>query len=171
MTRNQLLGGGVVVTSMATMAMACALAACGPLAGPAGGGGDMASASNDMATGSGGSGGSGGGDMATPISTMLPFVLDTAFVSSGYMGDGNMAGPITMVPSKMGDSTDCNGKRGSTTALGACHVVTYMPPATAGMGWGGVYWQYPANNWGTKPGYAMPSGAKKVSFSAMGSKG
>ncbi|MGZ3426082.1 MAG: hypothetical protein ACXVCV_05495 [Polyangia bacterium] len=101
----------------------------------------------------------------------LPFVVDTVFVSSGFMGDGNMAGPITMVPAKTGDSTDCNGMRASTTAAGSCHAVTYAPPASGGMGWGGVYWQYPANNWGTKAGFDLPPGAKKVTFQAKGAKG
>src|SRR5262249_13961927 len=54
---------------------------------------------------------------------------------------------------------------------GICHQVTYAPPASGGKGWAGVYWQYPANNWGTKPGYPMPPGAKKVSFFAKGAKG
>jgi len=117
-------------------------------------------------------GGNGSPDMAMmPTTSTLPFVVDTVFVSSGFMGDGNMAGPITMVPAKMGDSTDCNGMRSSSTAQGSCHVVTYAPPASGGMGWGGVYWQYPANNWGTKAGYAVPAGAKKVTFQAKGAKG
>ncbi len=101
----------------------------------------------------------------------LPFVVDTVFVSSGFMGDGATAGTITMTPAKSGDSTDCNGMRSSTTASGSCHVVTYAPPASGGMGWGGVYWQYPANNWGTKAGFAVPAGAKKVTFQARGQNG
>ena len=32
------------------------------------------------------------------------------------------------------------------------------------MGWGGVYWQFPANNWGIKAGFSLPAGAKKVPF-------
>jgi hypothetical protein len=93
------------------------------------------------------------------------------FVSSGFMGDGSTAGLITMTPAKMGDPTDCHAMRASATAAGNCHIVVYMPPATGGMGWGGVYWQYPANNWGMKPGFPIPSGAKKVTFQAKGAKG
>jgi hypothetical protein len=121
--------------------------------------------------------GSGGNHEPPPDMTMtttgssLPFVVDTVFVSSGFMGDGNMAGPITMVPAKTGDSTDCNGMRSSTSASGSCHVITYAPPASGGMGWGGVYWQFPANNWGTKAGFAVPAGAKKVTFQAKGKSG
>jgi len=106
-----------------------------------------------------------------PSGASLPFVVDTVFVSSGFMGDGATAGTIAMVPAKTGDSTDCNGMRASSTASGSCHAVTYTPPASNGMGWGGVYWQFPANNWGTKPGYAMPAGAKKLTFQARGAKG
>lgn len=116
----------------------------------------------------------GGGtmDMAMmQVTGSLPFVVDTVFVTSGFEGDGNMAGPIKMVPSVPGDSTDCNGMRSSTTAAGACHVVTYMPPATGTAGWGGVLWQYPANNWGSKAGFTLPAGATKVSFQAKGAKG
>jgi hypothetical protein len=112
------------------------------------------------------------GDMAMkPVSGSLPFVVDTEFVSSGYMGDGSTAGTIAMVPAKMGDSTDCNGQRASTTAAGSCHSVTYTPPASNSQGWGGVYWQYPANNWGMKAGFAIPAGAKQVSFQAKGKNG
>jgi hypothetical protein len=109
--------------------------------------------------------------MGGTTGTMLPFVVDTVFVTSGYMGDGSTAGTITMLPAKMGDSTDCNGMRASTSAAGSCHAVTYAPPASGGMGWGGVYWQYPPNNWGTKAGFTLPAGAKKVTFQAKGAKG
>ena len=110
-------------------------------------------------------------DMAMPVTKgMLPFIVDSVFVTSGYMGDGSMAGVITMVPSKPGDSTDCNGMRSSTMAAGVCHTATYAPPATNPM-WAGVYWQYPANNWGTKAGFTIPTGATKVSFQAKGAKG
>ncbi|HEX6836554.1 MAG TPA: hypothetical protein VF334_08265 [Polyangia bacterium] len=148
------------------------VAACSPTAAPS-----MPSpAVNDMATGTGGGGGGGGThgpeDMAMATTGgALPFVVDTVFVSSGFMGDGSTAGTIAMVPAKTGDSTDCNGMRASSSAAGSCHAVTYTPPASGGMGWGGVFWQYPANNWGMKAGYALPAGAKKVTFQARGQKG
>jgi len=34
-----------------------------------------------------------------------------------------------------------------------------------------VYWQYPANNWGAQPGYAIPSGATRATFKAKGQDG
>jgi hypothetical protein len=162
MERN-LLGRACVVGMFGVFAAACSSTAAPSMPGPV---------VNDLAMA-----GSGGNHEPPPDMTMtttgssLPFVVDTVFVSSGFMGDGNMAGPITMVPAKAGDSTDCNGMRASTTASGSCHAITYAPPASGGMGWGGVYWQYPANNWGAKAGYAVPAGAKKVSFQAKGKVG
>ena len=161
MERN-LLNRACVVGMFGALAAACS-ASAGPMMQPP--------VVNDLAMpGTGGN--QTPADMAmTPTGSSLPFVVDTVFVSSGFMGDGNMAGPITMVPAKTGDSTDCNGMRSSNTASGSCHVITYAPPASGGMGWGGVYWQYPANNWGMKAGFAMPAGAKKVSFQAKGKMG
>lgn len=152
----------------AWLVLAMAGTACSSAGGPT-----MATpppAPNDLATPTSTGGNGGPADMAMAQS-MLPFVVDTVFVSSGFMGDGATAGTIAMVPAKTGDSTDCMGMRSSTTAAGSCHVINYTPPASMGMGWGGVYWQYPANNWGTKPGFALPAGAKKVTFQARGAKG
>lgn len=165
MTRNQLLRGAAVVVAAGAL-VACSSASDPGTATPPGA--DMATASAaDLATG----GNATPPDMAKAPTSMLPFVVDTAFATSGYMGDGAMPGAVTMTPAKTGDSTDCNGQRGNTTAVGSCHAVTYAPPASGGMGWAGVYWQYPANNWGAKAGYPIPAGAKKVTFSAKGAKG
>jgi len=56
---------------------------------------------------------------------------------------------------------------------GSCHAVTYVttPDAGEGMGWAGVVWQHPANNWGTQPGYLIPPGAEAVTFYAQGATG
>jgi hypothetical protein len=160
------MNSGKLLRRASVMVVVSALVAACSAAGPS----MQPPVVNDLAMP--GTGGNGSADMAMMPNTMtLPFVVDTVFVSSGFMGDGNMAGPITMIPAKTGDSTDCNGMRSSSTASGSCHVITYAPPASGGMGWGGVYWQYPANNWGTKSGYAVPAGAKKVSFQAKGAKG
>jgi hypothetical protein len=85
------------------------------------------------------------------------------------MGDGMTAGSITMVPLTPADPTDCSGDR-SPAAIGTCYKFTYMP-VPGGLGWGGVYWQYPANNWGNMPGLDVASGATKVSFWAKGAAG
>ncbi len=101
----------------------------------------------------------------------MPFPVDPTFVSSGFMGDGEMPGFVSMLPAKPTDNADCNGKRAMAPAVGQCHQVTYTPPDAGGKGWAGVYWQYPANNWGTKAGYTIPPGANKVSFWAKGAAG
>jgi hypothetical protein len=89
----------------------------------------------------------------------LPFVVDSVFLASGFMGDANQTTT---------DAT-CGGiGRSSANAQGSCHIVTYVPGL---IGWSGVYWQYPMNNWGQMGGYAIPPGAKKVSFWARGAAG
>ena len=109
--------------------------------------------------------------LASDGSAQLPFVVDPTFVASGFMGDGETPGNITMLPAKATDSSDCHGNRATPTAAGTCHEVTYAPPLSGGKGWGGVYWQYPIDNWGIHPGYAMPPGATKVTFWAKGALG
>jgi hypothetical protein len=101
-----------------------------------------------------------------------PVVVDEVFTPSGYMGDGTAPSAIAMTPLLQTDPKDCgNGERASPGARGSCHVVTYVPPTPARSGWAGVYWQYPSNNWGTLPGYAMPIQATRVTFWAKGSTG
>ncbi|MFA5317836.1 MAG: hypothetical protein WC369_10510, partial [Dehalococcoidales bacterium] len=52
-----------------------------------------------------------------------------------------------------------------------CIKVTYSAEQKQGAGWAGVYWQNPANNWGTQPGGFDLKGAKKLVFWAKGAKG
>jgi hypothetical protein len=162
MRKNQLLQGVLLGVGM--------LAACSSPATP--------TSEADMAQPP--TGGGGEKDMAQPppppgpdmtVLPTLPFAVDAVFVASGFMGDGESQGPLTIKPSTPGDSTDCNGDRPSTTAAGICHMVTYVPPDPAVKGWAGIYWQYPDGNWGTIPGYSLPSGATRVTFQAKGSKG
>ncbi len=164
MHRNQLLQGVLWGVGM--------LAACSsPATTPPG--------AMDMAMGTGGGGEK--PDMAQPpppppgpdmvVPPTLPFPVDSAFSAGGFMGDGETAGPLKIVPSQEGDSTDCNGMRPSTTAVGICHMITYVPPDPAVKGWAGIYWQYPDGNWGNIPGYNIPVGATRVTFQAKGSKG
>lgn len=105
-----------------------------------------------------------GASMSQPV----PFVVDEYFAPSGYMGDGEVAGNITMTPTTPEDTTSCNGDRAHAGALGSCHRVDYVPAA---QNWGGIYWQYPPNNWGEMPGLAVESGATKVTFYAKGAAG
>jgi hypothetical protein len=102
-------------------------------------------------------------------SVTLPLTLSGVFAPSGYMGDGETAGSVNMLPLTATDSQTCNGDR-SPTALGICYTVEYTPVAM-GAGWAGVYWQYPSNNWGAMPGLDIPAGATKVSVWAKGGAG
>jgi hypothetical protein len=110
----------------------------------------------------------------------LPFAVDSQFVAWGYEGDAVGASPGTGAIQLTQDVT-CGGNRSSATAMGNCHPVIYtpLPPGTpvgdpvggTASGWAGVAWQYPANNWGTLPGYAIPAGATQVTFSVRGAAG
>jgi hypothetical protein len=106
----------------------------------------------------GGTGGGGGGDAGGGGGTMtddLPFVVDSSYTPSGYMGDAIPGNVVeTACPERAGEQR------------GSCHGFVYTKPATGSMNFGGVYWQYPANNWGEAPGYAMPQGAVAVTFYA-----
>ena len=52
-----------------------------------------------------------------------------------------------------------------------CIKITYSAKGKQGAGWAGIYWQQPANNWGTaNAGYNF-TGAKKLTFWARGEKG
>jgi hypothetical protein len=113
----------------------------------------------------------------------LPFVVDSVFLPSGWMGDGpprmaSDAGPA--LPSAMEfnpkayafDTTDaCTntvGSRstagGNTNPKGRCYEIIYTPhPRLTGNGWVGNYWLYPGNgatmqlqNWGVTAGYPIP---------------
>ena len=77
-----------------------------------------------------------------------------AFTASGYMGN---TGAIKLDPA----STD-SPRVGKT-----CLKVSY----TASDNWGGVAWQNPDGNWGSKPGGWDLRGARTLSFWARGDKG
>jgi hypothetical protein len=94
-------------------------------------------------------------DSGTPMTGDLPFVVDSRYAPSGYMGDA--------IPGHVVEGS-CPERGGEER--GACHAFVYTKPETGSLGFGGVYWQFPANNWGEAPGYAMPKGAVAVSFYA-----
>ncbi|MDD5073442.1 MAG: carbohydrate binding domain-containing protein [Candidatus Omnitrophica bacterium] len=79
------------------------------------------------------------------------------FVPSGWMGD---VGAIKVEP-KCAEKP----KKGKY-----CMKWTYDISKDAKNGWAGVYWQYPANNWGTKSGLDL-TGHKKLTFWAKGETG
>ena len=83
---------------------------------------------------------------------------DNHFIPSGWMGD---TGDI-----KMNDQAADNPHNG-TTAI----QFVYSAKKAQGLGWAGVYWQNPANNWGTKKGGFDLTGMNKLTFWARGAKG
>jgi hypothetical protein len=72
----------------------------------------------------------------------------------------------------MGDLKDINltvASSDSPHSLPICTKIVYSPKGN--NGWAGIYWQYPANNWGdNSKGYDL-TGAKKLTFWARGQVG
>ena len=83
---------------------------------------------------------------------------DNHYIPSGFMGD---YGDI-----KLNDQSADNPHAGST-----CIQFVYSAKKSQGQGWAGVYWQNPANNWGSKKGGFDLTGMTKLSFWARGQKG
>ncbi len=80
------------------------------------------------------------------------------FVPSGWMGD-------------CGDIKLNAGFKEGPQAGTSCIMITYSAESSQNNGWSGVYWQYPANNWGNvNKGYNL-TGVKKLTFWARGEKG
>lgn len=71
----------------------------------------------------------------------------------------------------MGDLNDivCNPNCSKSPHNGqTCTQISYS--AKGSLGWAGIYWQYPLNNWGEYPGYNI-SQPKTLTFWAKGEKG
>src|SRR3989344_6996091 len=93
----------------------------------------------------------------------LPFYIysdqSDHFVPSGYMGDTS-------------DIVIAGASKNNPGKGAACMQIKYSGKASGGQKWAGVYWQDPANNWGTVKGAGYNlTGAKKVKFMARGDKG
>jgi hypothetical protein len=104
----------------------------------------------------GGDAGSGGGGVS------LPFFVSDQFIPSGFMNDPT---GITLSAGANGGAA-CPDR--APTQGGSCYVIRW---SSTGKPWAGVYWQYPANNWGTEPGLMVAPGATQVSFYAKGAAG
>ncbi|MFT7637737.1 MAG: hypothetical protein ACI9Y8_001515, partial [Candidatus Omnitrophota bacterium] len=83
---------------------------------------------------------------------------DNHYFPSGWMGDFN---DVTMNSSYLE-----NAHSGSTSIK-----ITYGNKASQGARWAGVYWQSPANNWGSRAGGYDLNGATKLTFWARGANG
>jgi exo-beta-1,3-glucanase (GH17 family) len=95
---------------------------------------------------------------ATPPQTTFPIYTDwlqqTDYIPSGYMGDTK---DITI------DECWLEYPHSGTTSI----RVEYTGDQSRGMGWAGVYWLSPANNWGTDPhGGRNLQGFHKLTFFA-----
>ncbi len=86
-----------------------------------------------------------------------PFAVSEYFAPSGHMGDGETPGHIVV------DVANDNCANRPPGARGDCYRFTYTP---GNLLWAGVYWQYPANNWGTRPGRSTLPIFKSVKFYA-----
>lgn len=91
----------------------------------------------------------------------LPMEIANTFVASGYMGDGELGKRYVQVRPVAGEKP----RPGDNDNL--CIKVSYQPGA---VGWAGVYWLYPANNWGDQAGRNI-RGSTKVTFWATGQRG
>jgi hypothetical protein len=80
------------------------------------------------------------------------------FIPSGWMGD---TGDL-----KYTGNWKTNCKSGKS-----CIQIRYSGEKKQSAGWAGIYWQYPANNWGTQKGGFDLTGATSLNFWARGEKG
>jgi len=97
--------------------------------------------------------------------TVFPFYvysdsgsLDNHFIPSGWM-------PPTAPQDVKLDLYNKNNVHSGQT----CIKIDYKD--NSGTRWAGIYWQNPANNWGSKDGGINLSGATKLTFWARGEKG
>jgi hypothetical protein len=93
---------------------------------------------------------------------ILPVIVSDYFKPTGYMGDGEEPGFIIIendhVPIPLPEGTE-----------GESYTVRYE--SRGDQGWAGVYWQYPANNWGARKGLFIDTNATAISFWAAGKNG
>ncbi|HEY4104893.1 MAG TPA: hypothetical protein VGM44_13430 [Polyangiaceae bacterium] len=100
---------------------------------------------------------------ASSAAVAAPFTVSDYFVPSGYEGDASVLGvdPKAIV-------VDYSCKPRPAGAHGVCYRYTYtpVPVAEKGVGWGGVEWQSPADNWGQDQPQPVTPNATHVSFYA-----
>ena len=80
------------------------------------------------------------------------------YIPSGHMGD---YGDIDMDDQYLTEPYSGN----------TCIQFVYTAKRSQGKGWAGVYWQFPANNWGSRKGGFDLTGMAKLTFWARGEKG
>lgn len=83
---------------------------------------------------------------------------DNHYIPSGWMGD---YGDLSMDDKSMAEP------HGGATSM----KFIYTAKKSQNQGWAGLYWQNPANNWGSKKGGFDLTGLNKLTFWARGEKG
>jgi len=90
------------------------------------------------------------------------FTVSDYFAASGAMADGDGKSAPGMITTNQYDGGTCGDKKRSAGARGHCFTFDYVPGPNL---FGGVYFQYPANNWGSEPGLSVHADKLgKVSF-------
>ena len=80
------------------------------------------------------------------------------YIPAGWMGD-------------YGDVSMDDKYTGEAHSGTSCIKFVFTAKRTQHQGWAGVYWQNPANNWGSKKGGFDLTGLNKLTFWAKGAKG
>ena len=80
------------------------------------------------------------------------------YIPSGWMGDGSDI--------SFDDACVVDPHSGAS-----CIKIVYNNVASSGARWAGIYWQNPANNWGSRKGGFDLTGATKLTFWARGENG
>jgi hypothetical protein len=100
-------------------------------------------------------------EQAGPISG--PFAVSRFYTPSGYMGDGDNPGFL------LADVNDQCLPR-PDGARGNCYRFQYREdnrcPPFGDCRWAGVYWVFPANNWGSRPGRSIGFSFTRATFYA-----
>jgi len=82
------------------------------------------------------------------------FTVSDYFAASGAMADGNGMSSPGMIVTTQYTGSKCGDKQRAAGARGSCYVFDYVPGPNL---FAGVYFQYPANNWGAQPGLPVHS--------------
>ena len=80
------------------------------------------------------------------------------YSASGWMGNHNDL--------SLNSASSENPFQGNT-----CVKISYSPKEDNPLGWAGIYWQYPTNNWGEQSGRKVLNGMKRLTFYARGEIG
>jgi hypothetical protein len=78
------------------------------------------------------------------------FAVSDFYTPSGYMGDGARLGLLSA-------TTNEGCKPRPAGARGNCYAFTYYANLLGQDPWAGVFWVFPANNWGSSFGHAIDS--------------